>query len=229
MPSGILAVIPVKELSKAKSRLSCILSEEERKKIARRLLVNTLKKINNSKKITTIAVLTKSVKSIKKILKPLNLDKKILFIDDKIEELNLAIRQITALDLIKNFEALIIIPIDLPLLETHDIDTMINKGKSLKKGIVISKSYNNGTSLLLLKPPNVIPTFFGENSYLKHIKYAKMKNLEVVTYNKRNLEFDIDLPEDVFEMLLMSKNKRMKNMFRRIDLFSRLSVIAFFS
>lgn len=75
-----------------------------------------------------------------------------------------------AIDEYRDFDKVLIIPADVPLVLKCDIHTLINKGKEYD--IVIAPSKGGGTNALLLEP-KAIPLRFGELSFFKHIEEAK--------------------------------------------------------
>lgn len=68
----------------------------------------------------------------------------------------------------------------------------------IEKSIVIVPSKDGkGTNALLLTPPRVISTFYGENSFYKHLAMASKLKVKSHIYRSSNIEFDIDTGTDL--------------------------------
>ena len=125
------------------------------------------------------------------------------YIKDKKLDLNQAIKQVTHYCVKECADAVLILPADIPLIVTDDIQQinyLCSKGFSL----VISPSLDGGTNALCLKPPNVVPTFFGDQSFQRHKAEAMSKGISFEIYNSDRVAFDIDTPKDI-EILLKLK------------------------
>jgi len=54
----------------------------------------------------------------------------------------------------------------------------------------------SGTNVLLVNPIGAIKYDFGEWSFRKHIEQAERKKINIKICERKNLSFDLDLPED---------------------------------
>ena len=54
-----------------------------------------------------------------------------------------------------------------------------------------------GTNAILRKPPDVLESMFGHDSFKKHIDQADEKNVSYEIYEVKNLALDIDEPGDI--------------------------------
>lgn len=100
------------------------------------------------------------------------------------------------------FSESLIIPIDLPLLSTRDLENMIGNSRKFEKGICIVPSKRfDGTNALLRKPNLVIDTFYDNNSFYNHVKSAEENNVSVEIIKNENLMIDLDTVDDVMEIV----------------------------
>jgi len=98
-------------------------------------------------------------------------------------------------------EAVLILPVDIPLISVGDVEAMVRLG-NLKPSIVISPSLRfNGTNALLLHPPNLIETSYEKDSFRSHLKAGLSKGLKVKVYLSLRVMLDLDLPQDLKHFL----------------------------
>jgi len=220
-----LVVVPVKHFEESKRRLSIILSTEERIVLAQTMLLDVLNAINRSKYDFSIALFAQDNQQVHQILRGKQYNKKLYIFHDTTSNLNETIYTASQWAKRNNFSAILVVPIDVPLIKSIDIDRIIERSLYINKGIVIASSYNGGTNLLLLKPPTVMPTFYGSNSFLKHITYADTHGLEVVEYISDRVRLDIDTPLDLLVFFEQGISTATHNYLQTIGIHNRFSII----
>lgn len=193
----IAAVIPMKNLHYAKSRLSNILTLQQRKELVLFLFNITIKTLKKSKFISEIIVVS-SDKTIEKF----SFKNGLIFIKDLDNGVNNAIIFADRYCVQNNIDANIVIPHDLPFISVKEIDYICNLSEKYPKCVIICPSKRfDGTNILFRKPPSVIATFYDNNSYLNHLKEAEKFNIPLESINLDNLMFDIDTREDLLDFL----------------------------
>jgi 2-phospho-L-lactate guanylyltransferase len=101
----------------------------------------------------------------------------------------------------EDVDATVVIPQDLPLLDSADISMACNLAENDDKCIVICPSFRyDGTNLLLRKPPAVIKTYYDNDSYKAHITSARELGIPVKLFFSKKLMADMDTPEDAKEL-----------------------------
>ncbi|HJU58708.1 MAG TPA: 2-phospho-L-lactate guanylyltransferase [Nitrososphaeraceae archaeon] len=200
----IAAVIPMKNLNFAKSRLSTILTWQQRKNLIFFLLDITIKALKESRLITEIIVVS-SDKTIEKF----SFENSLKFIkEDSDSGVNNAVILADRYCINNNIDANIVIPHDLPFISAKEIDQICNNSEKYPKCIIICPSKRfDGTNILFRKPPNVIKTFYDDNSYMNHLKEAQKYNLPIESLELDNLMFDIDTREDLIELFILQNWK----------------------
>jgi 2-phospho-L-lactate guanylyltransferase len=189
----IWAIVPIKPLKQAKSRLKPILSPEERKELVLTLLDHTLAVLNQCNQLTGILV----VSADPKIWKLTRVHKALPLEEDNIPGLNISIQNATDRAIELGADTVLILPGDLPYLSIENLSQIIQAaGKS--PGIVICPDqYEAGTNALLVSPPNLISFQYGDDSFHKHLNTAKDICDNIVIFHSPELSIDIDLPEDL--------------------------------
>jgi 2-phospho-L-lactate guanylyltransferase len=94
------------------------------------------------------------------------------------------------------FPRCLIIPADLPLIKTGDIENLQRQAEDREMVIVPDKDCH-GTTLLLLQPLSIIQPSFGIFSFSKHIRQAVEKRISYKIVLTRHLRWDIDCPRDI--------------------------------
>jgi 2-phospho-L-lactate guanylyltransferase (CobY/MobA/RfbA family) len=83
-----------------------------------------------------------------------------------------------------------------------------------------------GTNLLLRRPPNVMPASFGPDSYRKHLQSAAERDIPVSVIERRELGFDLDVPDDILTVLEAGRRTRTWQVCRDLDAGTRLDARA---
>ena len=203
----IAAVIPMKNLHFAKSRLSTILTLQQRKNLIFFLLDITTKALKESRLITEIIVVSSD-----KTIENFSFENRLKFIkEDSDSGVNNAVILADRYCIDNDIGANIVIPHDLPFISAKEIDQICTISEKYPKCIIICPSKRfDGTNILFRKPPNVIKTFYDDNSYMNHLKEAQKHNIPIESLELDNLMFDIDTREDLIELFILQNWKSLR-------------------
>lgn len=156
----------------------------------------TIKKLNKSSSISDIVVISNNDN-----LKDTISNDKLTFLTDRNEGVNNAILIADSYLDGKDVDGSIVIPIDLPLMTSKDIDHLCEISTEFSKCVMICPSKRfDGTNILFRKPHNIIKTHYDNNSYRNHLLEAKRGNIFIKDLYHNNLVFDIDTKEDLFSL-----------------------------
>ncbi len=98
----------------------------------------------------------------------------------------------------RHCDALLILPADLPLLTPADIQHLASLAEPYPRVLVIAPDRTEtGTNALLLRPPHVLRSQFGINSFQRHLENARAANIPALIHRSPTLAQDIDWPEDL--------------------------------
>jgi 2-phospho-L-lactate guanylyltransferase len=189
-------VIPIKKFDYSKTRLGTFLNHGERKELAELLVYDTLEKVSGLDQKQVIVISGERIKRLDGF-------KDIVTIDESDHNgVNNAIELANRFIENGEFSESLIVPIDLPLLSTKDLDNVIKHSRKFKKGICIVPSKRfDGTNILLRKPNLVIGTYYDNNSFYNHIKIAIKNGVTVEVFHNENLMIDLDTPEDIITIM----------------------------
>lgn len=93
-------------------------------------------------------------------------------------------------------EGLLTISADLPLLTQKEIFTLVNEAQKYQV-VLAGSSDGTGTNALLTRPPLLLPYLFGVNSLPTYIQAARSRQLSYTIYSHAHLALDIDTLEDL--------------------------------
>jgi len=209
--------IPVKKLPESKTRLSSILTLEERQELVRRMLTDVLEAVIQSDLVSRILVVCSDTKLAEGICSP----KVEMIMEQDRQGLNAALRGAVAHSMQRNASSLLILPADIPLIEKDDVEEIVRS--NLDRGVVIVPSKNNlGTNALMLTPPDVIRPAFGSDSFVSHLSLTKIRGIPVTTLRVEGVCLDIDTPEDAGEFLALSAHGAARDYLFEISMIERL-------
>ncbi len=188
------ALVPVKPLSLAKSRLAPYLSLEQRATLVLDMLEHVLRVLRSCTTIEQVAVVSADAHVLQRAQEwgALPMREERVGHNPALHAAALRLRT-------EGAEALLTISADLPLLTTCDVYGMIEQSRRYEVVLAPSRE-GTGTSALLVRPPLVIPYRFGANSRERHLRAAAHRGLSATLYESRDLAFDIDTIDDVREL-----------------------------
>ena len=190
-----IAIIPVKDFQKGKSRLSGVLKEKLRIKIQRWMLKKVLLSVTRCKMIDHTVVISDSLE----VLKIAN-QFKTEGIRSNSHDLNKDLKKGLECAKMRNAKSILIIPSDLPLLEKNTVNKIIERGIKLSS-VVITPSADGGTNCLFFLSENAPVLSFGKNSFKKHWDGYMEKNIDIDSYENENLSFDLDTPDNLKKLI----------------------------
>ena len=212
-----IVAVPVKSLSRAKTRLRPQLTALERGALTLAMLEDVLDAVQAVPGWETWVVSPDEVAleiAARRGARPIAEDK---------PPLANAIRQAEALAREAEATALAIVPADLPLVTAETLGQAL---QTLGAVVLAPSAEGGGTSLLLRRPPRAIPARFGPDSFRRHLELAEARGLPVSVIERRELSFDVDRPDDILTLLADGRGGRTREVCLDMDLGSRIRVRA---
>lgn len=201
----IWAIVPVKPLRDSKSRLSHILSPDERAALTRGMLSHTLEVLEDVKGIFRTLVVSRDPA----VLKVARQHGASTFSESDRQDLNLALTRATHIAMAQQANSILVLPSDLPFLTTADVEMMI-RGVDLhhhngngngyhiqNRAITICPDHNeDGTNALVLSPPTGFTFRYGRDSFRLHMDEAERIGMTRRIIHAPGIKFDLDTEED---------------------------------
>ena len=179
------AFIPFKPVN-PKTRLSCVLSQEERESFARAMLVDVISAVRDVN-CSPVVIGTELF------------DSEDVQITVKDADLNQTLNSL----LPETTGELLIIMADLPLADEESLKRVL----STKKDMAIVPGRGGGTNIIYLKEPTRFHFDYYGMSFLKHVKIARDAGLSYDVVDSFRLHTDIDEKEDLVELLIHGTGK----------------------
>ena len=179
------ALIPYKPKN-PKTRLSAVMSEEEREKFAQAMLEDVQKALAENC-CMPVVVATELF------------DSELVQITVKDADLNATLNEI----LPNTSRDLLLIMADLPLADEPSLKRVI----STEKDMAIVPGRGGGTNIIYLKEPWKFRVSYYGTSFQKHLQAAKDAGLSVEIIDSSRLHTDIDEEEDLVELLIHGTGK----------------------
>ncbi|MFY9795543.1 MAG: 2-phospho-L-lactate guanylyltransferase [Candidatus Nitrosopolaris sp.] len=190
----IFALVPVKKFDSSKSRLSSVLNVDERKKLSELLLMNTISVLTKSSAISEIVIVSSDEVAMEIAKRN---DAKFLR-ESKDHGVNAAIARADDYSSENGAEATLVIPQDLPLLMTADVNMICRKAESTERCLVICPSIrHDGSNALLRKPSRLLKTYYDEDSFNAHIRAATKVGIPIKVFLSKRIMVDLDTTEDI--------------------------------
>jgi 2-phospho-L-lactate guanylyltransferase len=207
--------VPVKSLSRAKSRLAPVLSPLERASLTLAMLEDVLDAT------TGLANWETWVISPDEVVLEIAARRGVRPVSEAKPPLSAAVRQVEEDAVRGDADALAVVLGDVPLITSGALATAF---RTIGPVVVSPSDDGDGTNLLLRRPPRAIPARFGRGSYRKHLEGAHSRGLPVAIVGRPELSFDLDTPQDLERVLAADRAGRTRAVCLELDLPARLSV-----
>lgn len=214
-------LIPVKDLTHAKQRLAALMTQQERTRLAWAMLENTLAIAAQVRTVDRVTIVTLYPPAIELAQK---FGMEIILETEQISEsasVDFGSRQAATL----GSEAVLRLPIDLPLITSEDIETVLAADKPESSVVMVPSRDGTGTNAILRRPPTLFPSHFGTGSLAKHIREAEQANASCTLLDLPNIALDIDEPEDLAEFLKLGQGSQVYKLLVELRISERLKLL----
>ncbi len=190
----IVAVIPAKDLTNAKVRLSSCLTPTQRRELFCAMLEDVLVALRAAPSLAHTIVVTREP----------NLARLARSCGAAVwaEPANLGHTQAVrfAVDQLRgdpDVEAMLTIPGDVPLVTPAEIETILAESPPAPSAVLVPSRSGLGTNGVLLRPPDAMALRFGEPSFSNHVKLADEQGLARRILELPGLGLDVDTAQDL--------------------------------
>ena len=188
----VWAIVPVKPLQRAKSRLSKVLSRSERATLGRKLLKHTLEVLAQVPAVERTLVVSRDSEAL-----ALARDYDAKTVTERgSPPLNKALVRASLVAQGYGVTAVLVLPADLPFLTKEDVEKLIASSGSPPEVVLAPDRRGKGTNAILSSPPGLIEYEFGPESFSEHVHRAKKAGARVVICDLPSLGLDLDNPDD---------------------------------
>lgn len=196
------ALVPVKSLTTAKSRLASSFTQHQRERLVLDMLHHVLCVLLDTDLFENVSV----VSSDKQVL-----EKAYLWgaqaVVEEYHGHNQALHAAALREMSEGVTTLLTISADLPLLTTQEILCFFKQ--SLQHDVMLAPSRDGtGTNAIIVHPPLAVPYVFGPGSLQSYVEAARKKHLSFSMYRSIGLALDIDTIDDLDEAEVLNSNRK---------------------
>ncbi|HLB12410.1 MAG TPA: 2-phospho-L-lactate guanylyltransferase [Dehalococcoidia bacterium] len=189
--SGCWAIIPVKALDDAKSRLAEALAPRERVFLSLEMLERVLAAVMEAEELAPLVVSRDN--------RALELARAsgVETLLDRRQGLNPSVEEAARWALGKGASGLLVVHADLPLLRRDDISAILKLGAGTPSVVLAPCRREEGTNALFMRPPGLIPFAFGPGSFKAHAALACRRGAFLRIYRSPRTALDVDTVGDL--------------------------------
>lgn len=196
----VSALIPVKGLRHAKQRLTSLLDGAQREIFAESMCRDVLCQVAQARGLTDAYVVTGD-ETVAQLARSFGAK----VIREKAETGETNAVDFARAELARTgCEAVLIVPGDLPLIRSKDIEqvlSQVSKRVIAPFALLVPSHDRMGTNALLLAPPDIIKLRFGYDSFSYHMSQVTALGLPLRIFENERIALDIDEPHDLERFL----------------------------
>jgi 2-phospho-L-lactate guanylyltransferase len=208
-----MIIVPVKNLSNAKQRLSGSLDPHARQELAQAMCADVLETLGAWKRRPSVMIVT-SDPFASQLGKKLGFE---IVADDTNAGETSAIEMATALCRERAIPYTLVIPADIPLIQTTELD-QIAEAAPTAGSVLVPDAAGRGTNAALRAPCDLFPLRFGNDSFLPHCAAADATGLPSIVLELPGIALDVDRPEDLQALAAASGQCRSQHLVRSWNL-----------
>lgn len=186
----VLAIVPVKALDAAKSRLSGSLNPGDRQRLMLAMLADVLMNLRRCEAVSRVVVVTDDRDARHRAQAE---GAEVVPDGGAASHSEAALRGIAAAA--HPHDRVLLAPGDCPLVTVEDLDALL--GEPQPSVVVVPDRHGTGTNALLLDPPDAIEPSFGEGSLRRHLELASALGVTAASRVVPSLALDIDTMDDL--------------------------------
>ena len=211
-------LIPVKDPANAKTRLSGLLTLDERRKLAWSMFEDVCDAVRLARAPARVVMVTNHTKA-KDRATELGWD--VLDEESQISEsesVDWASRRLAE----QGFTTVMRLPADLPMISGEDIDEVLTIDLQSPGAVLVPSMDGTGTNAIVRSPATIFRSRFGPNSLALHKREAAQAGFECVIVNNARIALDVDEPSDLARLLEGGVAGRTLDLLREMNVRERL-------
>ena len=207
-------IIPIKQLSNAKQRLSAVLTPEERSLLFKAMVQDVLEVATTCDRIDDVYIVT-SDSEVSELAHQYSA-KVMAEVNNPESKENGLVQAVTFMSehLAKEgVEIMMFLPGDIPLVSVEELEVVLDGfGLSGEAEMMIVPAEDlGGSNCMVCSPPNCMRFGFGEDSFRRHLRFAKEKEIEPSVAKLPGIGLDIDTPDDLQKLSQFYKDKGLES------------------
>jgi 2-phospho-L-lactate guanylyltransferase len=190
---SIWAVVPVKELDKAKERLAPLLPPALRRALMVAMLEDVLSALVATQALAGLAIVTVEPEARRLAAK---YNARIIEAGAR-EGHTGAVTTAARLLAQEGCLGMLTLPGDIPLISPNEIEQLLAAHRTAPAFTIAPSHDERGSNAVICSPPNGVPLRFGEDSFFPHLEAAENRGIRPSVLRLPGIALDIDTPEDL--------------------------------
>jgi 2-phospho-L-lactate guanylyltransferase len=210
-------LIPVKEQIRSKSRLSGLMTVEERAALAWAMfedLISALRPLPYP-----VTLVTDSCRAVERVD---CLAWRIIWEEWQTSE-SVSVDHASRILSSEGARAVLRLPADIPLAQSGDIMALLSGLIAAPSAVMVPSLDGRGTNALLRTPPCLFPSMFGPDSFTLHLQAAARAGVTPTIVDNPRLALDLDTPADMIRFLAYETDGETCRILKKLDLPERLA------
>jgi len=203
-----MILVPFKLSAQAKQRLAPVLSQPARTELAQAMLQDVLETLAGWTQRPAVSVVTTDPFA-RELAQSLSFE---VIADGNRSETE-AIETATAMCQARGVSATLVIPGDIPLIETWELESILSSAPE-EGSVLVPAADGRGTNAALRCPAGLFPLRFGNDSFRPHHATAQATGKPCVVLELPGIALDIDNPEDLQELAIRAGQRRSQKLAR---------------
>lgn len=212
-------LIPIKDPTNAKSRLSDLLSADERRRLAWAMFEDVTRAVVDARELDRVVLVSSFTPAIERAR---SLNWEVLIEESQASE-SASVDWASRILSERGFHIVMRLPADLPLVRASDIDELLSIELGLPGALLVPSREGTGTNAIIRTPPTLFPSRFGPNSLALHKEEAARAGVECRVVNNERIALDIDEPSDVERLLECGRGSASIDLLMEIGIIERLA------
>ena len=198
-----MILVPIKNTASAKQRLATVLDRPARTELAQAMLTDVLTTLREWNGRPRIGIVTSD---------PYAAELARGFLFEVIPDLDNpgetgAIEMATRFCLERGEESTLVIPADIPLIQSWELEEVYKHAPS-QGSVLVPADDGRGTNAAFRRPANLFPLRFGNDSFKPHHAVAQATGKPCVVLHLPGIAVDVDNPQDLLHLLSLPGDSR---------------------
>ena len=190
---GLWAVVPVKELGRAKERLAPLLPTGLREALMLAMLEDVLAALSQTPGLAGLAVATVDPKGGRLGAR---YGARLIEVGARNGHTG-AVAAAARLLTEERCRGMLTLPGDIPLVTPAEINALVEAHCSAPSFTIAPSRDERGSNAVICSPPDAVPLRFGEDSFFPHLQAAETRRIRPTVLRLPGVALDVDTPEDL--------------------------------
>lgn len=205
-----MILVPVKNLSGAKQRLSTALDQSSRTRLAQAMLHDVLSTLHSWKGRPAVALVTGDPLAISLAHE---YDFEIIPDPENPGETG-AIEMATLVSVERGADFTLVIPADIPLIQAWEMEEILKHAPN-EGSVLVPAGDGRGTNAAFRRPADLFPLRFGNDSFKPHHAAAEATGKPCIVLELPGIAVDVDNPEDLQQLISRPGETRAQRLARQ--------------